>query len=52
MELDRLNDNACNHEEMRAALKCANANFVRLQAAIAQILSELEEIKRQCPRPT
>lgn len=51
MDLDLLNDNACNHEETRAALKAANANFARLKAAVEQILADLEEIKRQCPHP-
>lgn len=52
MDLQPLNENACNHEETRAALKAANGNFQRLQAALATIIAEIEEIKRTCPRPT
>lgn len=34
MHLNKLNENACNFEEMRQALVAANANFAKLQAEI------------------
>lgn len=52
MDLQRLNENACNHEEMRAALKAANVNFALLKAALEKLIADLEELKQKCPRPT
>lgn len=52
MKLQRLNENACNHEETRVALKAANVNFALLKAAFEKLIADIEEIKRTCPRPT
>lgn len=52
IEIQTLNENACNHEQTRAALKAANANFSILRAAVQKLIADVEEIKRTCPRPT
>jgi hypothetical protein len=52
MDIQHLNENACNHEETRAALRAANANFAILKATLEHIISDIEKIKRTCPRPT
>lgn len=51
MDIEQLNENACNHEQTREALRVANGNFQRLKAAIEKIIADVEEIK-SCPRPT
>jgi hypothetical protein len=52
MEIQPLNDNACNHEETRAALKIANANFEVLRAAVEQLVKDFEALKQSTVRPT
>jgi hypothetical protein len=52
MDLEPINENACNHEEVRAALSAANVNFRRLKEAIDRVTYDLEEIKRTQVRPT
>jgi hypothetical protein len=52
MEIRPLNDNACNHEETRAALKIANANFAALCAAVEQLVKDVEALKQSTVRPT
>jgi hypothetical protein len=52
LELAPLDENACNHEQTRAALKMANENFRALQQALATLIAEVEELKQKCPRPT
>jgi outer membrane protein TolC len=49
MELQPLNDNACNHEQVRAALRAANANFETIRQELDRLVGELEEIKRARP---
>lgn len=52
MDIQRLNEDACNHEETRAALKAANTNFGIMKAAIEKLIADIEQLKRACPRPT
>ena len=51
MDIEQLNENACNHEQMREALRVANRNFQLFKAVLEKIIADLEEIK-SCPRPT
>lgn len=50
--IEPLDENACNHEQTRAALKVANANFRALGEALGKLIAEVEELKQKCPRPT
>lgn len=51
MDIEPLNENACNHEQTREALRVANRNFQRLKSAVEKIIADIDEIK-SCPRPT
>jgi len=52
IDIQPLNESACNHEEMRTAFRVANANFAALKAVTERLIADLEDIKRSCPRPT